>query len=91
MVALFTIRLSGVFVIRRLRADMQFSAGGEQFKAKYVWQSLTDWKTYIASESCMLFVDPRRLRSLYLSGHIHGLVMSPRFSCGRNDYYSTLQ
>ncbi|KAF8560248.1 MFS general substrate transporter [Imleria badia] len=31
-----------VFVIRRLRADMQFSAGGEEFKMKC--------KTYIASE-----------------------------------------
>ncbi|KIJ68580.1 hypothetical protein HYDPIDRAFT_82841 [Hydnomerulius pinastri MD-312] len=37
-----------VFVIRRLRADMQFSAGGEKFKLKYVWQSLKDWKTYLA-------------------------------------------
>lgn len=56
MVSLFTIRLSGVFVIRRLRADMQFSAGGEQFKTKYVWQSLKDWKTYIASESYLLLL-----------------------------------
>lgn len=47
--------LSGVFVIRRLRADMQFSAGGEQFKIKYVWQSLKDWKTYIASELCYAY------------------------------------
>ena len=44
--------LSGVFVIRRLRADMRSNAGGEQFKIKYVWQSLKDWKTYIASKSC---------------------------------------
>lgn len=48
--------LSGVFVIRRLRADMQFSAGGEQFKMKYIWQSLRDWKTYIASEFCILLL-----------------------------------
>ena len=41
---------SGVFVIRRLRADMQFSAGGEKFEVKYIWQSLKDWKTYVASE-----------------------------------------
>ena len=43
-------KFSGVFAIRCLRADMRFSAGGEQFKMKYVWQSLKDWKTYIASK-----------------------------------------
>jgi MFS family permease len=37
-----------VFIIRRLRADMQFSAGGERFQFKYVVQSLKDWKTYLA-------------------------------------------
>lgn len=37
-----------VFVIRRLRDDMQFSAGGEAFQARYIWQSLRDWKTYLA-------------------------------------------
>ena len=40
----------GVWVVRRLQADMKFSAGGESFKLKYVWQSLTDWKTWLASE-----------------------------------------
>ncbi|KAH0838212.1 MFS general substrate transporter [Lanmaoa asiatica] len=54
-----------VFVIRRLRADMQFSAGGEQFKKKYVWQSLKDWKTYIASELCLLFDGPLFAFSLF--------------------------
>ncbi|EMD42007.1 hypothetical protein CERSUDRAFT_90608 [Gelatoporia subvermispora B] len=39
-----------VWVIRRLQADLKFSAGGEIFTMKYVWQSLSDWKTYIASE-----------------------------------------
>ncbi|KAG6841931.1 hypothetical protein C0991_005111 [Blastosporella zonata] len=36
----------GVFVIRRLQADMQFSASGEKFKMSYVYQSLRDWKTW---------------------------------------------
>lgn len=27
---------------------MQFSAGGEVFKVKYIWASLKDWKTYVA-------------------------------------------
>lgn len=41
----------GVWVVRRLQADTKLSAGGESFKMKYVWQSLKDWKTWIASES----------------------------------------
>jgi hypothetical protein len=44
---------TGVFVIRRLKDDMQFSAGGEEFKVRYIWQSLRDWKTYVAS-TCIL-------------------------------------
>lgn len=46
-----TLVCSGVFVIRRLQDDTKFSAAGESFKKKYVWKSLTDWKTWIASES----------------------------------------
>jgi len=34
------------FVIRRLQEDQQFSAGGEGFNMKALWQSITDWKTY---------------------------------------------
>lgn len=37
-----------VWVIRRLQEDQQFSAGGEKFKLKYVWESLRDIKTWIA-------------------------------------------
>ncbi|CCL99558.1 uncharacterized protein FIBRA_01576 [Fibroporia radiculosa] len=37
-----------VWVIRRLQADSKFSAGGETFKFKYIKQSLTDWKTWLA-------------------------------------------
>ena len=40
----------GVWVIRRLQADLKHSAGGESFKMKYVWQSLKDWKTWLASK-----------------------------------------
>jgi len=54
-----------VFVIRRLRADMQFSAGGEQFKVKSVWQSLKDWKTYIAMGIHMGFDGPLFAFSLF--------------------------
>ncbi|PSR78288.1 hypothetical protein PHLCEN_2v7484 [Hermanssonia centrifuga] len=38
------------FVIRRLQEDDQFSAAGEKLKLRYIWQSLLDWKTWIASE-----------------------------------------
>jgi hypothetical protein len=40
----------GVFIIRELKEDMRFSADEERFKFKYVWQCLTDWKTYVARE-----------------------------------------
>lgn len=33
-------------VIRRLKLDKQASAGTEEFKMKYLWMSLRDWKTY---------------------------------------------
>ncbi|PFH54784.1 hypothetical protein AMATHDRAFT_134158 [Amanita thiersii Skay4041] len=42
-----------VFVIRQLHNDMQFSAGGEPFKTRYLWDSLSDWKTWVASEHAM--------------------------------------
>jgi len=37
------------FVIRRLQSDDQYSAGGEKLRLKYIWQSLRDWKTWVAS------------------------------------------
>jgi hypothetical protein len=37
-----------VWVTRRLQADAQYSAGGEKFRMNSVWQSLKDWKTYLA-------------------------------------------
>lgn len=36
-------------VIRRLQGDDQFSAAGENLKMKYVWKSLSDWKTWVTS------------------------------------------
>ncbi|KAH7917772.1 MFS general substrate transporter, partial [Leucogyrophana mollusca] len=54
-----------VFVIRRLRADMQYSAGGEKFKMKYIWQSLKDWKTYLAMGIYMGFDGPLFAFSLF--------------------------
>ncbi|KAL1747872.1 major facilitator superfamily domain-containing protein [Schizophyllum fasciatum] len=34
-------------VIRRLQADDQFSAAGEQLRMKYIWKSFADWKTWV--------------------------------------------
>ena len=43
-------------VIRRLQSDDQFSAAGEKFKMKYVFKSLSDWKTWIASRLPVTFL-----------------------------------
>ena len=36
-------------VIRRLQGDDQFSAAGETLKMKYIFKSLSDWKTWVGS------------------------------------------
>lgn len=38
------------FIVRRLQQDGRHSAGGEDFKMKYIWQSFRDWKTWVGSE-----------------------------------------
>jgi len=55
----------GVWVIRRLRADMQFSAGGEKYQFKFVKQALTDWKTWVAMAIYMGFDGPLFAFSLF--------------------------
>ncbi|KAF8877869.1 major facilitator superfamily domain-containing protein [Infundibulicybe gibba] len=62
-----------VFVIRRLQEDMKFSAGGEVFKMQYVWQSLCDWKTWLAMGMFMGFVGPLYAFSLFLPTVINQL------------------
>jgi len=37
-------------VVRRLQRDDQHSAAGENLKMKYIWQSLSDWMTYLTSK-----------------------------------------
>jgi len=44
---------------------MQFSAAGEKFHKKYVWQSLTDWKTWVAMAIYMGFDGPLFAFSLF--------------------------
>ena len=43
-------------VIRRLQSDNQHSATGEKFKVKYIWQSVSDWRTYLTSRKFFSFL-----------------------------------
>ncbi|KZT75148.1 MFS general substrate transporter [Daedalea quercina L-15889] len=54
-----------VWVIRKLRADMKFSASGEKFKVTYVKQALLDWKTWLAMGIYMGFDGPLFAFSLF--------------------------
>ncbi|KAI0274731.1 MFS general substrate transporter [Gloeopeniophorella convolvens] len=63
--AKFLTEAERVYVIRGLQEDMQFSAGGEKFKFKYLRQCLTDWKTYIAMGIYMGFDGPLFAFSLF--------------------------
>ncbi|KAF8641172.1 hypothetical protein AX17_000807 [Amanita inopinata Kibby_2008] len=62
-----------VFVIRRLHDDMQFSAGREKFEKRYIWQSITDWKTWIAMGIYAGFDGPLYAFSLFTPSIIHQL------------------
>ena len=42
-------------IIDRLQDDDQFSAAGEKLKVKNIWQSLSNWKTYLTSKHDFLF------------------------------------
>ncbi|KAJ2919272.1 hypothetical protein MD484_g1132, partial [Candolleomyces efflorescens] len=62
-----------VFIIRRLKADTRFSASGQVFKRAYVWQSLRDWKTYVAMGLYMGFDGPLYAFSLFTPSIINQL------------------
>jgi hypothetical protein len=47
----------GVYIIRELKGDMRFTAGGEKFNLQCLWQCLTDWKTYVACGSLLPKLD----------------------------------
>ncbi|KAF9015501.1 MFS general substrate transporter [Cyathus striatus] len=74
--AKFLTKEEQVFVIRRLQVDSQFSAAGEQFRMKYVWQSLSDWKTWIAMGIYMGFDGPLYAFSLFTPSIINQLGFS---------------
>lgn len=39
------------FIMRRLKDDGQWSVSGEAFNIRYVWDSWSDWKTWVSSKS----------------------------------------
>ncbi|KAF8203119.1 MFS general substrate transporter [Pholiota molesta] len=54
------------FVVHRLMEDRRLSAGGEHFQIKFIRQSLTDWKTWVAMGIYMGFDGPLYAFSLFL-------------------------
>jgi len=60
-------------VIRRLQSDDQFSAAGEAFKMKYIFQSLKDWKTWIGSEYFGFTLSLFPISTAPTSGRVYGL------------------
>ncbi|TFK48566.1 MFS general substrate transporter [Heliocybe sulcata] len=53
-------------VVRRLQGDNQFSAAGERLKLKYIWRSLSDWKTWLGMIVYMGADGPLYAFSLFL-------------------------
>jgi hypothetical protein len=53
---------------------MQFSAAGETLKKQYVWESLTDWKTWIASMVVRSLLMILTLKHFSASGNLYGFV-----------------
>ena len=49
--ARFLIEAEWTTIIHRLQDDNQHSAAGEKLGMKHIWESLSDWKTYLASKS----------------------------------------
>lgn len=38
----------GVYIIREMKGEMLFGTDEEKVKVKYLWQCLTDWKTFVS-------------------------------------------
>ena len=45
-------------IVRRLQTDDQYSTAGGKLEAKYIQQSLSNWKTYLTSKQSFLFSNP---------------------------------
>ncbi|KAI0304577.1 MFS general substrate transporter [Russula brevipes] len=71
--AKFLTETERVYIIRGLKADQRFSAGGEKFKLKYLRQCLTDWKTYVTMGICIGTGGPLYAFALFIPTIIHQL------------------
>ena len=52
-------------VIHRLQTDDQYSAAGEKLRTKYIWQSFSNWKTYLTSKQDFLLSTSSIDKTLY--------------------------
>lgn len=73
-------------VIRRLQADDQFSAAGEELRWKYIFASLLDVKTWISSKLCAnrMSTLSEGLRSACIHGCRHATIRSKSDKCSRH-------
>ncbi|CUA74713.1 putative transporter C1002,16c [Schizosaccharomyces pombe 972h-] [Rhizoctonia solani] len=61
------------FVVHRLQSDDQFSAAGEKLRAKYIFQALKDWKTWLGMLCYIGSGGPLHAFSLFTPSIIHQL------------------
>ncbi|KAF4952159.1 hypothetical protein FGADI_6955 [Fusarium gaditjirri] len=75
-------------VIYRLTADKQSSAQDEQFKMKYFWQSITDWKTYCGMLIYMGPLMPLYSFSVFLPTIIQNMAFTDKKAIVKNQLLS---
>ncbi|KAI9454715.1 MFS general substrate transporter [Russula earlei] len=75
--AKFLTEVERVYIIRELREDQRLGTDGEKFKLKYLWQCLTDWKTFLTMGIHMGFTAASFSISLFMPTIIRELGFSP--------------
>lgn len=65
------------FVLNRLKNDNQFTIAGETLKWRYVWLSVTDWKTWVGMGAFMGIGGALYAFSLFLPTILSTLGYSP--------------
>ncbi|KAF4982420.1 hypothetical protein FZEAL_1938 [Fusarium zealandicum] len=75
-------------VLFRLASDKQSSAQQEDFKMKYLWQSLTDWKTYCGMLIYMGPLMPLYSFSVFLPTIIQNMAFTDKNSIIKNQLLS---
>jgi len=71
--AKFLSEVERVYIIRELKDGMLFGADEEKLKLKYLWQCLTDWKTFVSLGMFMGVGGPIFAFSLFTPTIIHQL------------------